>query len=285
MILRLTGYLNKKKNSGFRIISGSFFASLIVFVTVFSPNSLLLYPISKIIFSILIVVIAFKHRSWFDLFKTWLLFYFVSFSIGGIILGLHFIFQRSIYFDYGGVMTVSTGLGTPISWLFVIVGFPFCWLFTKQTMDKQTLVNYKSNQLYKCQIQLFDQSVSLEGYLDSANHLVDPISNKPVIIIDDHIIDQLFNDEWITKLKHLSLSLDLGELDSSFAQLIRLIPYQDVTNPAGILIAIKPDLFTLINKEEILQSQDVLVGLRFSELASDQMYHCLLNPQIFKYLR
>ena len=285
MILRLTGYLNKKKNSGLRMVIGSLFASSIVFVTVFMPNSVLLHPIGKITFSLLIIMITFKHFSWFEMLKTWLLFYFISFALGGILLGLHFIFQESVQFDYGSILTISTGYGTPISWGFVVLGFPICWLFTKQTMDKQKLVNYKSKQSYECHIQLLDKKMTLEGYLDSANHLIDPISNKPVVIIDHHVINQLFNDDWIKQLKQLNETLNLSELDTAIAHLIQFIPYQDISNPTGLLIAIKPDLFTIKDDDQKLETKNVLLGLRFSGLASDQSYHCLLNPQLFKSLR
>src|SRR5690625_3175632 len=112
MILRLTGYLNKKKNSGLRMVIGSLFASSIVFVTVFMPNSVLLHPIGKITFSLLIIMITFKHFSWFEMLKTWLLFYFISFALGGIILGLIFIFIVIVQFDFGSILMINIGYGT-----------------------------------------------------------------------------------------------------------------------------------------------------------------------------
>src|SRR5690625_5581292 len=142
MILRLTGYLNKKKNSGLRMVIGSLFASSIVFVTVFMPNSVLLHPIGKITFSLLIIMITFKHFSWFEMLKTWLLFYFISFALGGLLLGLHFIFQESVKFDYGSIFTISTGYGTPIRCGFVVIGLPYFLFFIKQKMDKHNLNNY-----------------------------------------------------------------------------------------------------------------------------------------------
>lgn len=285
MILRLTGYLNKKKNSGWRIIIGSIFASLIVFVAVFYPSSLLLYPLGKIIFSITIIVLTFKHKSWIDLLKTWLYFHFISFAIGGILLGVHFIFQQSVQVESGSFMTVTTGYGTPISWVFVVVGFPICWYFTKQTMDKQALINFQADQLFNCEIGILGKNISTIGYLDSANHLIDPVTKKPVVIIDQLIIKQIFTDDLFIQLEQISQSLDISQLDASLIQSIRLIPYQDVSNPTGVLIALKPELFTVTYYDQVIESKNILIGLRFSTLASEQEYHCLLNPQLFKYLQ
>lgn len=283
MILRLTGYLNKKKNSGWRIFGGSLFASMIVFVTVLYPSSLLLYPLGKIIFSFIIIVITFKLKSWIDLLKTWLYFYFVSFAIGGILLGVHFIFQQSIQVESGSVMTVTTGYGTPISWGFVVIGFPLCWYFTKQTLDKQALVNFQADQLFVCEIQIFKQKITTTGYLDSANHLNDPITDKPVVIIDRSIIKQIVPADQFMQLEQVSQSLDISQLDPLLVQTVSLIPYQDLSNPIGVLIALKPDLFTLTHHDQIIKTKNILIGLRFSDLTSEQEYHCLLNPQLFKY--
>ena len=281
MILRLTGYLRKKKNSGIRLLLGSVFASLIVFVVVFFPNSILLYPLGKIIFSIFIIVIAFRHKSWIELLKTWLSFYFVSFAIGGILLGVHFIMQQSIQFENGSLLTITTGYGTPISWLFVTIGFPLCWYFTKQTMDKQALVNYQEDQLFDCELIILNKIIPLLGYLDSANHLIDPISKNPVIIIDPIIIKQIFSEDVYQKLEEMSHTLDITTLDQPLEKFIRLIPYQDVSNKAGVLIALKPDQFTFSYQNQIIQSKHVLIGLRFSPLATEKEYNCLLNPQLF----
>lgn len=282
MILRLTGYLTKKKNSGWRIIFSSIFASSIVFIVVFFPESIILHPIGKIVFSLTIIMIAFKSRSWIDLGKIWLFFYFVSFALGGILIGLHFIFDQSVQMDHASIMTVSTGSGTPISWLFVVIGFPICWYFTKQTMDKQALVNYQTDQLYQCQIKILDKSISVLGYLDSANHLTDPMTNHPVVIIDQDVISQLFDKEELDNLEQVSETLDLSQTDSSIAEKIRLVPYQDVTNPNGLLVALKPDSFQFQHKDETHEIKNVLIGLRFASLSSEKQYQCLLNPQLFK---
>lgn len=285
MILRLTGYLNKKKNSGWRMIIGSIFASMIVFVTVFYPGSLLLYPLGKIFFSIAIILITFRHKTWLDLLKSWLYFYFVSFVIGGILLGVHFMFQQSIQMDSGSFMTVTTGYGTPISWGFVVIGFPICWYFTKHTMDKQALINFQSDQLFTCEIDIFNRKISTTGYLDSANHLSDPITNKPVVIIDRSVIQQIVDVDQFIQLEQISQSLDISQLDHALVQSVSLIPYQDVSSPTGVLIALKPELFTVTYFDQIIESKNILMGLRFSSLASEQEYHCLLNPQLFKYLQ
>lgn len=282
MILRLTGYLIKRKNSGWRVVLSSFFASSIVFVSVFSPDSIILHPAGKIIFSLIIILIAFKYSSWVESIKTWLFFYFVSFALGGILIGLHYVFDQSVAIDHASVMTVSTGLGTLISWWFVVIGFPICWYFTKQVMDKQALVNYQIGQHYQCEIQMFEKTVSVQGYLDSANHLTDPITKHPVVIIDLNVISQFFSEDKLLQIKQVSESLDLTKIDPAIAQIVRLIPYQDVTNPTGIMLALKPDSFKCDDDEQQFEVMNVLLGLRFATLSQDQDYHCLLNPQLFK---
>src|SRR5699024_9543611 len=110
--------------------------------------------------------------------------------------------------NHTSIMTVSTGSGTPISWLFVVIGFPICWYFTKQTMDKQALVNFQADQLYQCHIKMLGKSIPVLGYLDSANHLIDPMTQHPVVIIDQDIISQFFDQEELENLDKISETLD-----------------------------------------------------------------------------
>ncbi|WP_017471806.1 sigma-E processing peptidase SpoIIGA [Amphibacillus jilinensis] len=281
MILQLTGYLVKKKNRGWSVWLASLFASSMVFIAVLYPSSIVLHPLGKILFSCVILFIGFKYVSFIDYVKTLMIFYFASFTLGGALMGVHFLFQQSFELNDFGFLTVSTGFGTPISWGFVVIGFPLCWWFTRQTMDKQTLINYQAEQIYSCQIKVLNRVVNSTAYLDSANHLIDPISQKPVVIIDNVIIKQLFSEDMVLRLKQMNQTLDLSKQDNQITNMIHFIPYQDVSNENGILLALKPDLFAFSNQTQAYRTKNVLLGLRFGPLSSGQHYHCLLNPKVF----
>ncbi|SEN62921.1 stage II sporulation protein GA (sporulation sigma-E factor processing peptidase) [Amphibacillus marinus] len=285
MIIQLTGFLSKQQTRGWRLTLAALFAASIVIITVLFPSSPLLHPVGKLILSGFIIAIAFKVKTIRLFLKSWVIFYFVTFAIGGIIIGLHFLFQQPFQVNQTNVLTVSTGFGTPISWLFVTISFPCCWWLTRHTMDKQQLMNYQAKQLFSCQLHIIDVVVTTTGYVDSANHLIDPVSRKPIVIIDLNVINQLFSLEEITQLKNISEQLDLTIANERMRSKLRFIPFQDVSNNNGLLLVIKPRQIIVQNKERVFSTKDFLVGLRFESLSDDQQYHCLLNPNLFTRLQ
>src|SRR5699024_96215 len=113
-----------------------------------------------------------------------LLFYFITFSIGGGLIAAHFLLQNPVGISSNGILTMEKGYGDPISWIFIIVGFPIVWWFTKNRLDKHATDKIHYDQLYSVTIRLNGEDHSTKGYLDSGNQLVDPLTKKPVIICD-----------------------------------------------------------------------------------------------------
>lgn len=282
MLLLLTARLSKTSTSLIPLLLSAFVASAIVPISVYFPNTILLHPIGKLIYSLFIILVGFGWRNVRTFFQTWLIFYFVTFVLGGGLTAIHFMFNSPVYFSGTQMFTTNNGYGDPVSWLFVILGFPFVWLYTKKTMDKQKLINYQKQQQFKIMINNKEKQVVSAGYLDSANHLVDPISKKPVIIVDQTIIKQLFSDEEIKCLIKVQDTFDITVLNESLVNRVSFVPYQGVAAGQQLLLVFRPDQFIIFDQQELHSCSKVLVGLRFEQLTADQSYHCLLNPQIFK---
>src|SRR5690625_3595598 len=131
LLLFLTQALARVSIRKRRIFFGGFIASLIVPISFYFPDSFITSAAGKVMYSILIIFCSFGYRSFYRLMKLLLLFYFVSFSIGGGLIAVHFLFQQPVSMTANGILTVNHGYGDPISWLFVMIGFPFVWFFTK----------------------------------------------------------------------------------------------------------------------------------------------------------
>lgn len=214
--------------------------------------------------------------------KLLLLFYFTTFAIGGGLIALHFVIQNPIRLTANGILTFDSGYGDPVSWLFIIVGFPLIWLFTKQRMDKHAVEKIRYDQLYPVTMQIKNKSYSTTGYIDSGNQLVDPLTKKPVIICDEHFIGRWFTDDEWKQLEEAHQDLDFAKVPPEWEKHIQFIPYQGVEGKSNFLLAIRPDKVTIHYNERKIVSTKVLVGVQFSTLTKDHSYHCLLQPQIIK---
>lgn len=79
------------------------------------------------------------------------------------------------------------------------------------------------------------QSLSLTALVDTGNTLTDPISGRPVLVVDARAARQLLG------LDPEELMRPLETLASGKRPGLRLIPYSAVGQNAGLLLAIRPD--------------------------------------------
>lgn len=282
LLLLITRIFIKRKTPFNRLLFGAFVASIIVPINVFYPTSFFATFLGKLVYSFLIVLCAFPIKSFFSLMHYLLSFYFISFVIGGALLGVHFLLNHPISITEAGVVTFNKGYGDPISWLFVVIGFPIVGYFTKHRLDKYEIEKLKYNQLYTVFITIKQIEKETQGYLDSGNQLIDPLTKYPVIICDEPFLKQWFTkDDWQT-LKQLSVSLNPEMIPKQWKGKINFIPYRGVDGKNQIIIAIKPDEVIVLSNGEEISTKAVFIGIQFSTLSEDGSYHCLLHPKLFQ---
>ncbi|KKE78055.1 sigma-E processing peptidase SpoIIGA [Oceanobacillus caeni] len=282
MLLLLTKALARDDTKTRRVILGAFIASLIVPITLFYPNSFITSLIGKIIYSLLIIFCSFGFITIYRFSKLVLLFYFTTFAIGGGLVGLHFLFSNPISMSSSGFITYNNGYGDPVSWLFVFIGFPCVWYFTKKRMDKHASEKIRYDQLYSVSIKMKDKSFSTMGYIDSGNQLVDPLSKKPVIICDQIFLKKWFTEEEWLSLKNAYETFDMEKIPKDWESSIQVLPYQGVQGNNMFLFALRPEHLIVYYGEQQIKTRKLLIGIQFAELTKDNSYHCLLHPQIIQ---
>ncbi|MUK89526.1 sigma-E processing peptidase SpoIIGA [Ornithinibacillus sp. L9] len=282
MLLLLTQALARENVKKYRLFIGAFVASLLVPITLYFPDSFFTSLLGKLLYSVLIILSSFHFYSIYRTIKLLLLFYFTSFSVGGGLIAAHFLFQSPIGLTQGGFLTFDSGYGDPVSWIFVIIGFPIAWWFTKIRMDKHAVEKIRYDQLYPVTISLKNKSFSTTGYIDSGNQLVDPLTKRPVIICDESFLKQWFTeDEW-KSLKEAYETLDIENIPKSWEKYMQIIPYHGVEGRSRFLFAIKPEQLIVYYDENKIITNKIVIGIQFGDLTKDHQYHCLLHPQIFK---
>ncbi|PAV29920.1 sigma-E processing peptidase SpoIIGA [Virgibacillus profundi] len=282
MLLMLTQALARDSTRKIRIVFGAFIASLLVPISIYFPDSFATSVVGKFIYSVIIIVCAFGFMNIYRMMKLLLLFYFTTFAIGGGLIAIHFLFQNPIGLSANGLLTFNSGYGDPISWIFLCIGFPLVWIFTKARMDRHAAEKIRYDQQYPVTIQLKNKSYSTTGYIDSGNQLVDPLTKKPVIICDESFLKQWFSENEWKQLKDANDHLDFDNLPRGWEKYIHIVPYQGVQGSGMFLIGIKPDKLVVHYDEQKIVTNKILIGIQFAELTKDQSYHCLLQPQILK---
>src|SRR5690554_6568438 len=97
-------------------------------------------------------------------------------AIWGGLLGLHFFLETDTSFIKGTFATRTSGFGSPITWLFVVIGFPIIYFFSKQRFESLEAEKIRYDQIYPVSILAGGIELKLQGFVDSGNRLEDPIS-------------------------------------------------------------------------------------------------------------
>jgi stage II sporulation protein GA (sporulation sigma-E factor processing peptidase) len=277
LLLMLTAVMLKRKLIFWRIAAGAFIGSLIVLL-MFTPFSeIVAHPITKIIFSVCMVIIAFGFKRFRFFLQGLLCFYFSAFIVGGGLIGLHYFIKSNIFLSEFGLLTVSSGLGDPVSWLFVIIGFPVIWYFARNRVEDIELKKIQYDQIVEVTIEIEGNLLQLRGLVDSGNHLYDPISKTPVMVLDMKKADHMLPPSLIEAAKNLDqLSFDQLEWENR----IRIIPYRGVGLSHQFLLALKPDKIMIHTGSESIQAKKALIALNTESISSDDLYDCLLHPKM-----
>lgn len=280
MILSLTQGITRAKSSRTRMISGAFIASAIVPITIYMPDSWLVSSVGKITFSMLIIWVAFSFTSLRAFFVQWISFYFITFAIGGSMMGVHYFLATEINVQGGTVVTFSGGYGDPISWLFVFVGFPCSYFFTKWRLNQVSVHRMKLEDIYEVTVEWNGRSAHCKGLVDSGNQLIDPVSRRMVFLADTFVWNQFFTKDELDLLEVDNVLTSMDKLPEEVQSSIRLVPYQAAGVSGKLLVTLLVDKISVRTSEGDLEMKHPLLGVQHQDLTHDRLYQMLIHPHL-----
>lgn len=284
-LLLLTAIALKRKIFKLRILLSALLGSSIVLM-MFSPLAFIAtHPIGKMIISMMMVLLAFGFKRFRYFFQSLLTFYFVTFMVGGGMIGAHYFLQAEMSYLDGVLMTNSTGFGHPISWLFVLIGFPVVWIFSRNRLEGLEAKKIHFDQLVTVTIKVESTQFTLNGLVDSGNQLFDPITRSPVMIIDtlkaQNYIPKLLVNQAIQDDVMKSMS-ESGNESHPWEHRVRIIPYRVVGSEHQFLLGFKPDEVWIETKNEKIKVHKTIVGLNRTKLSSEDEYECIVHPKMLQ---
>ncbi|GAE33865.1 sigma-E processing peptidase SpoIIGA [Halalkalibacter akibai] len=281
LLISLTALVLKRRFQHIRMILAALFASLIVFL-MFSPISDLFYqPWMKFLYSAGIVFIAFGYKRFRYFIQGLLMFYFVAFMTGGGLFALHFFWQTEITVLDGMVQANSGYFGSGISWVFVLIGFPLIWFFSKHRFEDIEIKQVQYESLVDVFITISGYTISVRGLVDSGNQLSDPLTKKPVMIIEASLLYPHFGKEVIDHLITFHEHPEI-EINSEHKLIERasIIPYRVIGQSSPFITGLKPDHVKIHYQNQVFETKNVLLGLHDKELSPDGAFTCIVHPKL-----
>lgn len=282
LLLYLTAIFLKRKIHIWRLLAGGFIGSLIILLSFTPLNAYTSQPISKLICSMfmILMVFGFKRLSFF--FKALMTLYVSTFLIGGGLMGAHYFIQSDLELSVKVLSSSVKGFGDPISWLFVIIGFPLAWHFARKNVETMEMTKIQYDQIVKVQVKLDDVILNFKGLVDSGNQLYDPLSKLPVMFVS--LKEQLDAvPEPISRLAAVdpeSFILENREGTHTWEHRVRIIPCKVVGQEHQLIVAIKPDLILIEHNGVQYLCEKGLVSFTMQQLSADDAFECIVHPKM-----
>ncbi len=241
--LLLTVNVALKRFSKIRyLLLSSLFGSITLLSLFIKINSLSLIFL-KFMSALLMCLIAYGYKNIKYTCYNLLYFYMTSIILGGFLyfLRIEFSYTDTKYFYYEGLN---------LNYLFLIFLVPLIlYLYLRSIKALKEIHNY----YYRISITINNVTFNLNAFLDTGNKLKDPITNKPIILINKKLLKGKIN-----------------------IRSPMYIPYHTINNHA-LLECLKPEKI-LINNQEL---KNYLIGLSNNSFKLNGI-ECLLNYQILE---
>ena len=172
MLILITVNITLKRNISFkRILLGSLFGSLTTLIIFLRINKYLLL-ILKLFLGLIMLLITFSYHNIKYIMSNILYLYMTSVILAGFLYFLKIEFNNLAY---------------PLS---LSIAPLILYLYLKEQKNLKKVVNY-----YKKVIITFknNQTLELNGFLDTGNKLQDPLTNKYIILVNKKVLKGIYN--------------------------------------------------------------------------------------------
>ena len=251
--LYLTSRLCALRLRVFRVSLAAVFGAIFSVGSVFLDLNPLISIVLTLLFSVLMVYIAFDFNALVEGIKYTAVFYVSSSLLGGIISAMYTVLSDLC----SGVSIDNPGkLSIPLFAALVIVSLILALFLTR--------LHGSGNMPSKVRVKvsILKKSFETEAIVDTGNLLSDPITNKSVIIIRAGLMHGILSDMFIKGAMTLDMSLAY-KLSSRDSSLFRLIPASSISG-AQFLFGVKADSVTLYiqkNGKDIVLERDAVIAL------------------------
>ena len=278
IILFGTGYIIKVKIKQIRIIASSLIGAIYAILAYTGIFPLYANIFIKVILSICMVYIAYNPKNVKAIIKELVVFYLVSFALGGCAFALLYIVRPQDIFMRNGVYIGTYPI--KIALLGGIVGFIITYIAFKVVKTRLT----KGELIYDMVIKVNNKEVKTKVMLDTGNMLKDPISNIPVALIEKSILYDILPKELLENSKNMIGGdfTESEELENEYRTRLRIIPFTSVGKQNGMMLGIKVDSVKIITDVDEIINENVVICVYDKIFSKSRKYSGLIGLDILE---
>jgi stage II sporulation protein GA (sporulation sigma-E factor processing peptidase) len=270
----------KSPTTHLRILIGSLIGALGMCILVVLPiKSIFLNLIlGHIIINTCMVKVACNIKTGKQLLKGVISLYISAFLLGGV-------FQTMSYYTnikgwIGEIMLGNghTSMGVRAFLMFSVISYIMILICLKVY---ERLKNKISN-IYEVRLYFDNREILLKGFNDTGNRLKDPLSGKPVSVIERDAVKALVSEEVLNRLDKMSqYSLEESSEESVFGNL-HYIPFHSIGKESGLMPALTIDCMQVQAGEVLLNIQNPVIGVCGFKVSAKADYQMILNSMLIE---
>lgn len=278
IILFGTGYIIRLKIKHLRILLSSLIGAIYAILAYAGIFPMYANIFVKIVLSICMVYIAFYPKNIKGMVKELIVFYLVSFALGGCAFALLYIVRPQDIFMKDGVYIGTYPI--KIALLGGIVGFIVTYIAFKVVKTRMT----KNELIYDMVIKIKDKELTTKVMLDTGNMLKDPISNMPVVLVEKSILYPILPKELLENSKNI-LGGDFKEneyINNEYRTRLRIIPFTSVGKQNGMMLGIKVDEIKIITDVDEVINDNAIICVYEKEFSKRKKYFGLIGIDLLE---
>lgn len=276
IILLATGIVAKVKIKQFRLVLASLIGAIYTIISYMKILNLQFSFVFKIILSIIIVYAAYNPQRMSKMWKILLIFYLVSFVFGGVAFSLIYIVKPQEVLMKNGMFLGTYPLKT------IILGAVIAFLIIIATFKIVKNKISKKDVIYDIEVMIDDKKITTRALIDTGNMLKEPITNTPVIVIEKALLYECLPKEILNHLENI-IGGDFKdipeEVQDRYISKLKLIPFSSLGKQNGMLLGIKPKKIKIVKEDEIVEKENVILGIYQQSLTKRGEYQALMGME------
>ncbi len=221
----------------------------------------MMYFIVKFSVSVLMIMVAYDSKGILTNIRLIICFYITSLIMVGIISALYY-----LTYDKLTVNAIIMSL---------FMGYGALHYFFKEIKDRILKHNYKRT----VRISIGNKRKIFRGYIDTGNELTDPVTGKPVMVINIDCLRDLIGDEMHKRIIDFYQNKSYENLITEKNLMnVRIIKYNTISNSGESMVCIVPDEIEIINEKNNIFI-DALIGIHPKRISKDD-FDALLFKKI-----
>ena len=276
-LLWFAGRLAGLGTSPWRLAAGATVGSLAAVLGVMVDYTFLKAWWFTVLLALSILLLAYAPLSWRSYVRLAQYFFILAFLLAGTTFAVAYFLQMQ------GAVPIGLFSFSNLYWWVLVAGGAAMYSLIGLLINFIKERVFHSRNLRDLCFGFADQRVVVTALIDTGNQLRDPLSDRPVVIVEDRALTGVLPEQ---VMSFCQIAADGGNtelpegMDPYWSSRFRLIPFSAIGTVSGMLVGFRPDSVEVFDEDRWQAVMSVVVCLYSRPLSSGGTYNAVAPPAV-----